>query len=615
MSRLTAHGSRLTAHGSRLILVVVLAALWTNIVNHAAAQSPAPIRYTVRFPEPQTHIAEVEAVYPTEGRADLDLMMAVWTPGSYLVREYARNVGGLSATDAQGRSLKLVKTRKNRWRVTTGGAPAIVVRYNIYCREMSVRTNWVEDRFAMLNGAPTFITLLERSARPHDILLELPSAWHTSLTTLPAAPDGRPHHYLAPDYDTVVDSPILAGNPSQYSFTVAGASFTLVNEGEAGVWDGAASARDVEAIVRAAERIWRGMPFDRYLMFNMITEGGGGLEHRDSTLLMTNRWRTRNRSDYIGWLGLASHEFFHAWNGKRLRPVELGPFDYENEVHTENLWVYEGFTEYYDNLVLRRAGLISDAEYLNELSNTIRSLQTTPGRDAQTAGEASFDAWIRYYRPDENSPNVSISYYTKGAVVAFLLDARIRQATGGAKSLDDVMRLAYSRFSGPRGYSTDEFRKAAAEVVGADLGPWFAVVADGTGEVSYEEALRTFGLRFKPVAARSDGAWLGARTRVDGGRLIVSELRRGTPAAAGGLDVDDEIIAIDDFRVRADQLQNRLERYRPGQRVEVLVARRDQLMRIPVTLGMEPADAWQLEADPSANAAQQEQRNAWLKGQ
>lgn len=597
-----------------LVLTAVMAAFWTDFVDNAAAQPPAPIRYTVRFPEPQTHIAEIEAVYPTDGRADVDLMMAVWTPGSYLVREYARNVGGLSATDARGRSLNLVKTRKNRWRVTTGGATSIVVRYNIYCREMSVRTNWVEDRFAMLNGAPTFITLLERSARPHDIQLVLPPAWQTSLTALPAAPDGKPHHYLAPDYDTVVDSPILAGNPSQYSFTVGGAALTLVNEGEDGVWDGAASARDVEAIVRAAERIWRGLPFDRYLMFNMITEGGGGLEHRNSTVLMTNRWRTRTRSDYIGWLGLASHEFFHTWNGKRLRPVELGPFDYENEVHTENLWVYEGFTEYYDNLVLRRAGLLSDTEYLNELSNTIRALQTTPGRNTQTAGEASFDAWIRYYRPDENSPNVSISYYTKGAIVAFLLDAMIRQATGGTKSLDDLMRVAYTRFSGPRGYTTEEFRKTASEVMGTDLSSWFAGVADGTGEVDYGEALRAFGLRFKPGTAKSDVAWLGARTRVDGGRLLVSELRRGTPAAAAGLDVDDEIIAIDDFRVRADQLQNRLERYRPGQRVEVLAARREQLIRIPVTLGVEPADGWQLEVDPSASSSQQEQRKAWLQG-
>lgn len=597
-----------------VLLTAALAASWTNFVANASAQTPSPVRYTVRFPEPQSHVIHVDATYPTDRRAQLDLMMAVWTPGSYLVREYARNVNSITATDAQGRNLAIVKTRKNRWRVTTGGAPEVTVRYAVYCREMSVRTNWVEDRFAILNGAPTFITLVDRAPRPHDVRLVLPTDWKTSTTALPVAPDGQPHHYLAADYDTLVDSPILAGNPALYTFTVSGKTVTLVNEGENGIWDGPASARDVEAMVRAAEGVWSSLPFDRYIMFNIITEVGGGLEHRNSTLLMTSRWRTRNRADYIGWLGLASHEFFHAWNGKRLRPVELGPFDYENEVHTENLWVYEGFTEYYDNLVLRRASLLSDAEYFAELSNNIRGLQTTPGREAQTAAEASFDAWIRYYRPDENSPNVSISYYTKGAVVAFLLDARIRQATAGQKSLDDVMRAAYARYSGAKGYTTEEFRKVASEVAGVDLTAWFAEVADGTSEVNYSDALQWLGLRFKPAPDKAAAAWLGVRTRVDGGRLLVSELRRGTPAAQAGLDVDDEIIAIDEFRVRADQLQNRLERYRPGQQVSLLVARREELRRIPVTLGSEPADTWQLEPDPGASSGQQAQRTSWLQG-
>jgi predicted metalloprotease with PDZ domain len=597
-------------------LTVITAALVSTMMS-PTAESLEPIKYILRFPAPHTHYVEVEAVYPTGRRPEIDLKMAVWTPGSYLVREYARHVEDLVATGSAGTTLSVRKTRKNRWRVATGGAPAVTVRYRVYSREMSVRTNWVEAQFAMLNGAPTFITLHEGSARPHDVTLVLPSAWTTSATALDPAPGGTPHHYLAPDFDTIVDSPIVAGNPAVYEFEVAGRRHALVNEGEAGVWDGPRSARDVEAIVRATERLWRVIPYERYVFLNMITEAGGGLEHRNSTLLMTNRWRTSTRADYLGWLGLVSHELFHAWNVKRLRPVELGPFDYENEVYTENLWVSEGFTDYYGDLLVRRADLSADDEYLRELSNLVRGLQTTPGRAVQSASQASYDAWIRQYRPDENSPNVSISYYTKGAVVAFLLDARIRQATGGARSLDDLMRLAFSRFSGARGFTTAEFRKAAGEVAGVDLGPWFAHAVDGTGELDYGEAFAWLGLRFKPESedGRERKAWLGLTTRNDAGRLVVTQVRRGTPGYDAGFNVDDEIVAIDEFRVRGDQWGGRLEKYRPGQQVSVLVARRDRLLRLDATLGVEPGDPWRIEIDPLATADQVDRRRRWLAGE
>jgi predicted metalloprotease with PDZ domain len=571
-----------------------------------------PIRYVLRFPDPHTHHVDVEATVPAGRSPAVDLFMAVWTPGSYLVREYSRHVVGLKASGPDGAPLEVSKTRKNRWRVTTGGATAITIRYRVYGREMTVRNNWIEAGFAMLNGAPTFITLVESAVRPHDVRLELPPAWRTSVTGLPPAPGGAPHHYLAPDFDTLVDSPIVTGNPAVYPFEVSGRPLALVNVDEQGVWDGPRSARDTEAIVLATERLWGSLPFDRYYFLNVMTGAGGGLEHKTSTLLMTSRWRTRNRTEYLGWLGLVSHEFFHTWNGKRLRPAELGPFDYEQEVYTPNLWVYEGFTDYYGDLIVRRAGLSSDEEYLRELSNLIRGLQTTPGRLEQSAAGSSFDTWIRQYRPDENSPNVAISYYTKGGVIAFLLDAKVRAATGGSKSLDDVMRLAYARYSGARGYATEDFRRTASEVAGADLTAWFDRVADSTAEVEYGDALSWFGLRFKPGDSRDSRPWLGATTRVDGGRLLVSQVRRGTPAHAAGLNVDDEIVGIDEFRVAADRLQERLDRYRPGDSISVLVARREQLQRFTVVLGSDPGDAWTVEADPSATPDQIAHREAWL---
>jgi predicted metalloprotease with PDZ domain len=426
---------------------------------------------------------------------------------------------------------------------------------------------------------------------------------------------GGPHHYRAPDFDTLADSPILVGNPKVYEFTVDGKKHYLVNEGEGGVFDGARAAKDLEAVVREHRRMWGSLPYDKYLFLNLLVEAGGGLEHKNSTVLMASRWTTRTRRSYVSWLDLASHEYFHVWNVKRLRPVELGPFDYENEVHTKSLWIAEGVTEYYADLAVHRAGLMTRDEYLDSLSDRIEELQTTPGRLVQSAEMASFDAWIKYYRPDENSINTAVSYYTKGSVVALLLDARVRKATNGAKSLDDVMKAAYDKYSGTRGYTADEFRGVAEQVAGTSLKAFWDAAVSGTAELDYTEALDTLGLRFRSVSVPADRPgrpWLGIGTRNDAGRLLVTQVRRDTPALAAGLNVDDEIIAIDDYRVRADRLDNRLDQYRPGDKVTLLVARREQLLRLEVTFGTEPPRAWRLEVNPSATDVQQSSRGRWL---
>jgi predicted metalloprotease with PDZ domain len=590
------------------------------LMTHAAAAhaqtAPEPIRYTLSFPAPQTHYVEVTATVPTGRRADVDLMMAVWTPGSYLVREYARNVEAVTALGSGGRVLDIDKSKKNHWRVSTGGAPTVTLKYRVYCREMSVRTNWVETDFALLNGAPTFITLADLSPRPHEITITPASGWKQSITALPSA--GGEHHYRAPDYDTLVDSPIVIGNPAVYEFEVAGKRHSLVDVGEGGVFDGARAAKDLEQVVKQDLALWGSLPYERYIFFNMITESGGGLEHKNSAVLMTNRWATRTRKAYLVWLQLASHEYFHAWNVKRLRPAELGPFDYENENITRSLWIVEGFTDYYADLQVQRAGLQTRDEYLEDLSNTIELLQTTPGRLVQSVEMASFDAWIKYYRPDENSNNTSVSYYTKGTVIAFLLDAKIRAATKGAKSLDDVMRAAYQKYSGPTGYTEDEFRAVAEQVAGISLKSFFESAVEGTAELDYSEALQTFGLRFSAASTASPERtkpWLGIGTRNDNGRLIITSVQRSSPADVAGLNVDDEILAIDDFRVRADRLDNRLEQYKAGERVTFVVARREQLVRIPVTFGVEPPKGWRLGMNPSATDTQRRLFDGWLRSQ
>jgi predicted metalloprotease with PDZ domain len=584
-----------------------------------AQTTPDPIRYTLRFPAPHTHYVEVTGVVPTGRRPDVELMMAVWTPGSYMVREYARNVEAVTAAGPEGRALAVEKSDKNRWRVVTGGAATVTVKYRVYAREMTVRTNWVEADFAMLNGAPTFLTLADGVTRPHEVTIEPARGWRRSMTGL-ASLSGGEHRYRAPDFDTLVDSPIVIGNPAVYEFTVDGKNHYLVNVGEGSVFDGARAARDLEVLVREHRRMWGSLPYDKYLFLNMltmVTDGGGGLEHKNSTLLTASRWATRSRRAYLSWLGLASHEFFHAWNIKRLRPVELGPFNYEEEVFTRSLWIAEGVTDYYGELAVHRAGLSSREEYLDALSDQIEDVQSSPGRLVQPVSLASFDAWIKYYRPDENTANSSVSYYTKGAVLAFLLDAEIRNATGDARSLDDVMRAAFEKFSGSRGFTPEEFRAVAEQVAGASLKAFWETAVDSAAELNYATALEVFGLRFRPAPAatpeRPGRAWLGMSTRNDGGRLVVSQVRRETPAYAAGLNVDDEILAIDDFRVRADQLTARLDRYKPGDKVTLLVARRDQLTRLDVTLGAEPPRQWRLEMSPTATSAQTRRQDHWLR--
>lgn len=597
----------------------LLLALAMTYPAFASAQTPAasataePIRYTVSFPAPHTHYAEVAVEVPTGGRPAVELMMAVWTPGSYLVREYERNVEAVTAS-AGGRGLDVAKTEKNHWRITTGGSRTVTVRYRVYSREMSVRTNWVEAGFAMLNGAPTFMTLADLAPRAHEVTIVPAAGWRRSVSGL-AEVAGAEHRFRAPDFDTLVDSPIVVGNPAVYEWTVDGKKHYLVNEGEAGIFDGARAAADLEKVVVEQRKLWGSLPYEKYVFFNILTaangSAGGGLEHKNSTILMDWRFATRTRQPYLSWLELASHEFFHVWNVKRLRPVELGPFNYEQENHTRSLWIAEGVTDYYAELIVHRAGLSSRDEYLTALSNKIEELQTTPGRLVQPVDVASFDAWIKYYRPDENSVNVAVSYYTKGAVLGFLLDARIRKATNGAKSLDDVMRAAYAKYSGDKGYTPDEFRAVAEQVAGVTLRDFWRQAVETASELDYREALETFGLRFRP-AAPGQRAYTGAVTRNDAGRLVVSQVRRETPAHAAGLNVDDEILAVDEFRVRADRWDNRLDQYKVGDKVSLLIARRDQLMRLDLTFAPEPARQWRLELAPGANETQNQNLGKWL---
>lgn len=587
------------------------AGIFLTLAFAAAAQQLAPIEYVVSIPAPLTHYVQVQARVPTAGRPQVELMMAVWT--QYVIREYARNVEGVTARTMSGEPLVIAKSRKNRWRIETRGFDPVMVSYRVYCHVLSVQDNWVDGDFALLNGAPTFLTLAEHASRPHDISLILPAGWKTTVTGMAPAPDGAPHHYRARDYENLVDSPIVAGNPVVREFTVDGKAHYLVDVDEDGVFDGPRAAGDLSKIVAEDARLWRGLPYNKYYFLNLLTGPGGGMEHSNSCALMATHWSTGTTGAYARWLNLASHEFFHAWNVKRLRPAEPIPGEYEIEPYTKSLGISEGFTSYYAPLIVRRAGLSDDDEFLAVLSRQVRELQNTPGRLVQSLSMSSFDTWIKFYRPDENSVNTAISYYTKGAVAGFLLDAHVRAATQGKKSLDDVMRLALAQNPIERGFTPAQFRTAASDTAHENLAGWFAKVFDSTEELDYGEALGWFGLRFDTNESEHR-AWLGVRTKVQDGQLAITEIPRDTPAYGTDLDVDDRIVGIDEFHVEPAQWDRLLANYRAGQTVSLLLARRDKLVRVEVTLGREPDDPWNLEIDPASSPEQSEHRRAWLAG-
>jgi predicted metalloprotease with PDZ domain len=495
----------------------------------------------------------------------------------------------------------------------------------LYCNDLTVRTNYVDQELALLHGAATFLSIFSDIPAQYEVMLELPPGWCGAWSGMP----GNGTHFLATDYDTLVDSPIVAGNPAIQQFDVDGKPHFLLNFGDTSLWDLSGATRDVEKIVREHYRMWSDLPYEKYLFLNLLTGGRGALEHRNSVVLTADRFTMTKRAAYVSWLDLVSHEYFHTWNVKQLRPAELGPFDYENEVYTRNLWIAEGFTEYYTALGVRRAGITSDEEFLGSnrssdprkepasISGLIEKLQSTPGRLEQPVSLASFDAWIKLYRPDENSLNSTISYYTKGAVIAWLLDARIRAATHDTRSLDDVMRLARQRFGGAVGFTSDDFRNTAEEVAGCNLNEWFHYVADSTGELDYTEALTWFGLHFKPPEPRPGVArksWLGISTKHDRGRLIVTQVLRGTPAWNAGISADDEILGLDGYRVRPEQWEQRLEAYPANREVSLLVSHRERLVTIPVRVGEEPEIQWRVAIDPEATTDQARHFASWVAG-
>jgi predicted metalloprotease with PDZ domain len=473
--------------------------------QQANARIAAPVVYTITIADPDTHFADLTIDLPTDRQAWVDLVMARWSPGFYRIEEYAAQVQALTAQTTEGVSLIVEQPAPHRWRIHTNTAPQIRVSYRLVCTGTTVTTNWIGAEFAILNGPATFLRLAGEVRRPYEVTIVLPMVWSEVWTGLVQISHAQPNQYsyFAEDFDTLVDAPIMIGTPSVYPFEVDGRQHALVTIGDQADWDGQQAASDLAHVVRAHGRFWNGLPYERYLFLIVFREGGGGLEHGNSTLITAAPSRMRTSEGYPAWLSLATHEFFHAFNVKRLRPVELGPFDYEDPPQIVSLWIAEGLTCYYTDLLLCRAGLRSPAWLLESLSKTIAQLQAAPGRLVQTLEQSSYEVWNNSLS-GINPADTTVSYYTKGHVVGFLLDAHIRRMTDGAWSLDDVMRLAYARHGAARGYTPNQFQATAEEVAGTSLDGWFARAIASTAELDYAEALAWFGLRF--AAANSPEA-------------------------------------------------------------------------------------------------------------
>lgn len=549
------------------------------------------VRYELSAPRPERHLLLVQAsVGALRGRDELVLVLPVWAPGSYKVRDFAKQLQDLRATDERGRPLAATKIRKNAWRIPCRGAERVDVRYGVYGFELTVRTNHVDDRHAFVNGTSTFLFVEGELDRPAIVEVVPPAGWEVACALEPREPSAAGRRaFFAKDYDELVDSPIEMGRFERLTFVHAGVPHEVVVSGEgnrpARVW-----VEDLRKLVAAEVALLGELPCPRYsFIFHLFAKGQGGLEHKNSTAIQYPRARLRKRKDYERFLSLAAHEYFHLWNGKRIRPRSLGPFDYDRENYTGALWLVEGVTAYYDELLLARTGLATGERYLELQAERLKTLLDTPGRTRQSLVEASWDAWIKYYQRDENSPNNQVSYYEKGQLVAMVLDLEIRARTRSRRSLDDVLRALWLRYGKvDAGYSEDELVPLFNEVVGLDLTPFFEAHVAGTVEPDWARFLALAGLELRPAKRKRDdppSVRIGVVTeRKEGNRLELASVLEGSSAWEAGLSAKDEVVAIEGRRVTAEGFEDRLLDFQPGARLRVTVFRDDDLREVVVTL-------------------------------
>ena len=544
------------------------------------------------------------------------LSLPAWIPGSYLVREFARHLSDLKASQGR-REVALTQLDKHTWEAGCSGRGALTLSWRVYAFDSSVRCAWLDAQRGFFNGTGVFLRAEGREADEHRVTLgALPEGWQVAT----GLPEVAPGEWSAPDYDALIDHPFELGAFWRGRFTACGTEHEFVVAGALPGFDGERLLADTKKICEAQIRFWHGRddgcdppPFERYVfMLNATDDGYGGLEHRNSTALICTRRDLPRRGDassadgYVTLLGLISHEYFHTWNVKRLKPREFAAYELQRENYTRLLWFFEGFTSYYDDLFLVRTGLIDEARYLRLVARTANQVLGTPGRRVQSAAAASFDAWVKYYRPDENSANATVSYYTKGAQIALCLDLTLRAA--GRGSLDEVMRELW-RASGGGPIGEDDILAALRRVGRRDFAPEIAAWVHGTDELPLAELLPALGVdlrRERPLLQQR----LGARLNESTAGLKVQAVLAGGLAEVAGLSAGDEILALGDWRIVKPEdltLYGAFEQPLP-----LLVARDRRLLHLTLPQGREVEGAVALSLQGKPAAAVRRRREAWL---
>ena len=548
--------------------------------------------------------------------------MPAWIPGSYLIRDFARHITQIRAS-SRGKQVLIRKTDNHTWACDPVNGP-LQVEYTVYAWDLSVRGAHFDETHAFFNGTSLFLAPEGRTERP--CLLELQPPAHTKgWKVYTSLPEAKGHSacaarhgfgmYRAPDYDALIDHPVEMGTPQIAHFHAHGAEHELVFTGEAPNIDLPRMVQDIQHICASQIELFdpehKRAPFldssDRYVFMTMVTgDGYGGLEHRSSTALMTARadlptiGRTTQHEGYQRFLGLVSHEYFHTWHVKRIKPAVFAPYDLARETHTQLLWVFEGFTSYYDDLMLLRSGVIDETSYFRLLASTISNVHRGSGRHLQSIADSSFDAWTRFYKQDENSPNAIVSYYTKGALAALGLDLLIQRESKGAHSLDDVMRLLWQRYGRdfyqgkPHGVPEDAMAAIIHEASGVDATSFLQHYVYGTEDVPLADLLQHQNIRLEWTSPSTQPS-LDARVRTQGSEVQLASVYTGGAAHTAGLSAGDTLLAIDGLRVQGtDGLNALLQARQAGERVSVYVFRRDELRRFDLVLGKPPLDSAKL---------------------
>ena len=545
------------------------------------------IRYDLKMEKPESHYFQVEMSIENWKKSELELHMPVWAPGSYLVREFSKNVNLVKAFDEKNNSLEVEKTSKNQWLVKNGKAKNIKIKYEVFAFELSVRTSYLDFTHGFVSGSGVFMFVPQLINDPGTLSIHPHSYFQKISTGLPKANEAessdKSFQFQFENYDQLVDCPIEIGNQEEFSFMAAGVKHNVAIYGE-GNYDTETLKEDMKIIVENATKVFGENPNEEYtFIIHNVLNGQGGLEHANSTTLSVNRW-TYQGSEYLDFLSLVAHEYFHLWNVKRIRPIELGPFDYDKENYTTLLWVMEGFTSYYDELLLLRSGYYTQEQYIQKLAGSLNYVEGSAGARVQPLSHASYDAWIKAYRPTENSSNTTMTYYSRGQLIAAIFDAIIVFETKGQYCLDEFLKALYTKYYKKlnRGFTVAEFKAEMEKWSNQDLTEFWKMYIDGTEIPDYKVYFSRVGLNVEYVGENLPS--FGAKFTDKNGKTIVQTVRSNSSAEKANLSPGDEVIAVEGFRVNTALLNELLEGVKIGETFKMLIARDEVLFELAVEI-------------------------------